>query len=353
MGTESNSPRQLEKNALNACSTRCTPRKPHGAVQDGLSVSDSAGNPQDDQDGGTTNQAQSLTHSKQDADNIYAAEKEQLAIHKLITIHQHESEGQSDEELESNSTELHGNMNSHDDCNMSEDIVSCAGAATASTTFAKQAQEAEPDIDDKAERFQYLQRSFFASKEEGGAAQALCLRVHIGRLDFKGLDHGAGGGIFEQVAFRVRVCLASSTPKWIDGEHSTPAKTAMFQRVVPQNGRYYTVVACDFDDYINLPWTVKNKLEPFPCESVAADVWLEKVTLFDKVEKLLGELGIGDGPKLDHLWLGRAVATAPPCATDTSFQNALVDATHEANYPEPNSINIGIEWVEAAHELQE
>lgn len=345
---ESNSLTQRGENALDVCSAWCTPWRPHGACQDGLTVSDSAGNPQD---GGTTNQAQSLTHSKQDADNIHVDEQQHCTLDTLSATHQDVSEHLSDEEIAFNTTELDGNMNRHDDCNMSGDIVSCAGAATAWTTFVKEAQVAEPDIDDQAERFQCVERASTASKEEEDDAEPLCLRVHIGRLNFKGLAHGAGGGIFEQVSFRVSVSLPSSTPKWIDGEHSTPPKTAAFHRVVPQNGRYYTVLACDFDDYINFPWTGKNKLEPFPCESVAADVWLEKVTLFDKVEKLLGELGIGDGPKLDHLWLGRAVANAPTSATDAPFQNTLVDATHEANYPEPSSIDIGIEWVEDAHEL--
>jgi len=225
------------------------------------------------------------------------------------------------------------------------EVVPYVSAKKAWATYNRRVHETEPEIDDKEERLLRLRNTW--NQEDGELTESCGVRLHVGVLDFKGLAYGAGGGIFEQVTFRVSVSTGTPSPKWIDGPSTSP-QAARFRRVVSDSGRYSTVVSCDFDEFIDLPWPGEYiGEEPFPPEFVVADVWLEKVTMFDTVEKFLGQLGLGDGPKLEHVWIGRATTEIPPWGEDILLRPVLVAANPEPNYPEPNSVTIGIEWVEA------
>jgi len=150
-----------------------------------------------------------------------------------------------------------------------------------------------------------------------------------------------------QVIFRVLLSLGTSAAKWIDKGPSTRALPARFRRAVSDSGRYNTIVSCEFDEHIDLPWPGEQKDEnPFPPSCVVADVWLEKATVFETVEKFLGQLGIGDGPTLDHIWVGRAAVDIPSWGVDSLPQPVSISANCQSDCPEPSSITIGIKWVE-------
>lgn len=183
--------------------------------------------------------------------------------------------------------------------------------------------------------------------EEESPKDSCSLHLYVGILDFKNLDYGLGGGIFEEVFFRVIVSCGTSVAKLSDKAPSTRALPARFRRVVSDSGRYNTIVSCVFDEHIGLPWPGEKEDEnPFPLSCIAVDVWLEKATVFETVEKFLGQLGIGDGPTLDHIWVGRAAVDIPSWGVDSVPQPVSILANCQSDCPEPSSITIGIKWVE-------
>jgi len=117
--------------------------------------------------------------------------------------------------------------------------------------------------------------------------------------------------------------------------------------VALENGRHCTIFACDFNEHVNLAWPGEKKGdEAFPPEFVAADVWLENVTVLNT---LLNQLGFSYSPKVDHLWLGRATAKIPRCSEDMLPQDVLVTGGSELNSPMPKSVSISIKWIEDRH----
>lgn len=113
-----------------------------------------------------------------------------------------------------------------------------------------------------------------------------------------------------------------------------------------KGGQHSTIVVCDFNEHVNLLWPGEDKGdEPFLPECVVADVWLEKVTTLNT---LLEQFGFSDGPKVDHLWLGRATVKIPHRGEDMLPQDVSVRGSSESNYV-PKSVSISIKWIEDRH----
>lgn len=204
------------------------------------------------------------------------------------------------------------------------------------------------------------------------------VRIHLGKLEFDSNSMGSLG-FFETVAFRVHVQLGEVLPEdsplyrpppsWTEQMPVTPPQPPKYCRSVSENGRYSARVLCDFDEALDLPWpppappseapvASDDRCQPPPeklPEKLTADVWLERVTVADRFDRVLGSLGLGSSSGVDRKWLGRALADLPPENVDeVSYPWPILDACRGTTDSYlPKTLSIGVEWVTEPLELDD
>lgn len=211
-----------------------------------------------------------------------------------------------------------------------------------------QQEEPEPQPQPRWHRREHLLRSagneLDPSRDEIDPSRARqCLRVRLGTLDF---HCNAGLGIpalFETSGMRVQLHFGASAPvRWVPyGPTTVHQQFLKFSRQVSRDGRYGVRVACEFDEEIDLPWPVGH-----PPTELAADVWLEKRTMAERLDSLLERVGLGnDLPEYERTWLGRALCRVPEQGDDVVPQGWQVLASADAVGPVPQALTVGFEWV--------
>jgi len=170
------------------------------------------------------------------------------------------------------------------------------------------------------------------------------LRVRLGTLDF---DCSTGGmGFFETSGLRVLLQLGVQAPvRWVEGAPTTQKQQSLkFNRVVSERGQYSLRVSCEFDEEIDLPWPGEGAHE-----YIVADLWMEKRTVTEWIDTVMGKLGCGTNlPEYDRTWLGRAVCRLPPQGEDMASQTYDVVPNLRVNGPMPKMLTVGLEWVGGA-----
>eukprot|EP00929_Paragymnodinium_shiwhaense_P111435 TRINITY_DN7948_c0_g1_i3.p1 TRINITY_DN7948_c0_g1~~TRINITY_DN7948_c0_g1_i3.p1 ORF type:complete len:703 (+),score=76.57 TRINITY_DN7948_c0_g1_i3:1133-3241(+) len=192
------------------------------------------------------------------------------------------------------------------------------------------------------------------SKPSSSVANINGIRVRLGVLEFQ--SAGGGKGLFDSVGFRVMLNFSDSRPsdsaagttpwlrpRWIEDGPATQPQQLKFGRHVSHDGIYTARMNCEFDEAIDLP------LSAFPpsCSRLAADVWLECRSTAERLDSMLGWIGLGSNlPEYDRTWLGRTVITLPPMGVDNMPYSWPVEVDGAANTgPSPKSLSIGLEWV--------
>jgi len=171
------------------------------------------------------------------------------------------------------------------------------------------------------------------------------VRIRLGVLDFVSRSVG-GTGMFDTVSFRATVQLGGAiddgpTPRWLDNGPHTEIKTMKFGRSISEDGRYEAKICCQFDEALDLPWPPPS---PVP-EKIAVDIWMERTTVVDHFDRVLGNLGLHTPAQADRRWLGRAVADLPPEGVDDMPFAWKVEGSGLDQAPVPQTLSIGVEWV--------
>merc|ERR1719491_1436610 len=154
-------------------------------------------------------------------------------------------------------------------------------------------------------------------------------------------------GMFDSSGIRVLLHLGGNQvqPRWHDGGPATGQQAPKYSRTVSSDGLYATRVSCAFGEEFDLPWP-KGQRAP---ERLCADVWLERRTVLERLDSLLGAVGLGSSlPAYDRTWLGRVVAPLPPEGEDVMPKAWPVvlspDGQKETSGPAPKSLSLGAEW---------
>lgn len=172
------------------------------------------------------------------------------------------------------------------------------------------------------------------------------VRIRLGTLEF--LSSSVGSiGMFDTVGFRASIQLGGSIAddgppaRWFDGGPHTEARTLKYSRSVSDEGRYSAKCCCPFDEALDLPWPPPA---PLP-EKIAVDIWLERTSVVDRFDRVLGGLGLHNPAGLDRRWLGRVVADLPPEGVDDTPYAWSVEGSGAADCPIPVTMSVGVEWV--------
>jgi hypothetical protein len=172
------------------------------------------------------------------------------------------------------------------------------------------------------------------------------VRIRLGTLEF--LSNSVGSiGMFDTVGFRAAIQLGGSIAddgppaRWLDKGPHTEARTLKYSRSVSDGGRYAAKCCCVFDEALDLPWPPPA---PVP-EKIAVDIWLERTSVVDRFDRVLGGLGLHNPAGLDRRWLGRAVADLPPEGVDDVPYAWSVEGSDTTDCPMPSTMSIGVEWV--------
>mmetsp|Transcript_11253 Transcript_11253/g.18649 ORF Transcript_11253/g.18649 Transcript_11253/m.18649 type:complete len:667 (-) Transcript_11253:50-2050(-) len=180
----------------------------------------------------------------------------------------------------------------------------------------------------------------------GSEYPASGVRIRLGTLEF--LSNSVGSiGMFDTVSFRASVQLGGSVAddgppaRWLDAGPHTEARSLKYSRSVSDEGRYSAKCCCVFDEALDLPWPPPS---PAP-EKIAVDVWLERTSVVDRFDRVLGGLGLHNPAGLDRRWLGRAVADLPPEGVDDVPYAWSVEGGGALDCPVPSTMRIGVEWV--------
>lgn len=173
------------------------------------------------------------------------------------------------------------------------------------------------------------------------SAQARAIRIRIGSMS---LATGARASLFEEVSYRVSLQLGSPAPKWV--ESATRCQHPRHSRRIAADGRYSTTVECAFDEVIDIAW--------FPAADslakIAADVWMERVSVSDRVDTMLNQFGLGSAvnPGYQRLYLGRALADRPPIGVKDHLFSWPVQSNPQTAARDaalPLAVEIAVEWV--------
>lgn len=192
------------------------------------------------------------------------------------------------------------------------------------------------------------------------------IRVRLGVLEFASGTVISNTSIFERVGIIALVQMGGGLTEggppavWIDGAPMTELFPVKYGRVVSEDGRYATRMLCAFNSaVVEMPWPPQpstnlqqqelkrepKKLQQLP-DKVAVDIWLERTTVVDRMDRALGSLGFHHPAELDRRWLGRAVAELPPEGVDDApFAWSVDGGRKEADCPQPNTLQIGVEWL--------
>mmetsp|Transcript_64947 Transcript_64947/g.101331 ORF Transcript_64947/g.101331 Transcript_64947/m.101331 type:complete len:717 (-) Transcript_64947:105-2255(-) len=171
------------------------------------------------------------------------------------------------------------------------------------------------------------------------------VRIHVGTLEFASNSVGSMG-MFDTVGFRAIVQLCGSDgndapPRWIDEGPCTGARTLNYSRAISEAGQYSAKFRCLFDDAFDIPWPPPS---PTP-EKIAVDIFLERTTVVDRFDRVLGGLGLHTPAGMDRRWLGRAMADLPPEGVDDVPFAWSIESSSAADCPVPQTVTIGVEWV--------
>jgi hypothetical protein len=170
---------------------------------------------------------------------------------------------------------------------------------------------------------------------------ASSIRIRLGMLEFVSDSVGAIG-MFDQVTFRVAVQLGSSAAKrWLDNGPHTETRTMKYGRSISNEGRYEAKFCCSFDEALDLSWPPPDPL----VDKIAVDIYIERVTVADHLDRVLGNLGLHRPADTDRRWLGRALADLPPEGVDDLPFAWPVEACRLENAPVPQTMSVGVEWV--------
>mmetsp|Transcript_144310 Transcript_144310/g.359731 ORF Transcript_144310/g.359731 Transcript_144310/m.359731 type:complete len:375 (+) Transcript_144310:80-1204(+) len=173
------------------------------------------------------------------------------------------------------------------------------------------------------------------------------VRIRLGTLDVRASNGGGGLALLETSGLRVSLQFGAEAPaRWIPGGPATRNRQSLkYSRLVSGDGQYSTRACCEFDEEIDLPWSLELQQRSQPIQ-VAADIWLEKRTVAEKLDSLLDRVGLGsDLPECDRTWLGRAVCLLPPEGEDTVPQPWPVITDVNSNGPLPKTLTVGVEWI--------
>lgn len=172
------------------------------------------------------------------------------------------------------------------------------------------------------------------------------VRIRLGLLDFISNSVGSAG-MFDTVSYRAVIQLHradaedSAQPRWLDnGQHTAP-QTMKYGRSISEQGRYESKICCQFDEALELPWPPADRA----VDKIAVDIWMERTTVVDHFDRVLGNLGLHVPAGIDRRWLGRALADLPPEGVDDDPFAWGVEGSGADTCPVPNTMSIGVEWV--------
>lgn len=171
------------------------------------------------------------------------------------------------------------------------------------------------------------------------------VRIHLGTLEFACNSVGSMG-MFDTVGFRAIVQLCGSDgnyspPRWLETGPCTEARTLKYSRAISAAGQYSAKFRCLFDEGLDLPWP-----PPLPTpEKIAVDIFLERTTVVDRLDRVIGGLGLHSPAGIERRWLGRAVADLPPEGVDDMPFAWSFEGSGVADSPVPQTISVGVEWV--------
>lgn len=171
-----------------------------------------------------------------------------------------------------------------------------------------------------------------------------CVRVRVGILYFKGGSF-AISNLFATSRFRAILHLGLDAPvRWTDVGPKTQQQTLKCSRAVYEDGRYAVRACCEFDEAFDMPLPVEG---PAP-KQLCVDVWIERRTVIERLDGLLGRVGLGEQmPAYDREWLGRIVTELPEVDEDAMpVQWPTTALNPEAGHaPQPTALSLGVEWV--------
>merc|ERR1712032_331281 len=82
---------------------------------------------------------------------------------------------------------------------------------------------------------------------------------------------------------------------------------------------------------------------------LSADVWLERRTLVEKIDSILGHIGMGSNLPDERRFLGRVTVQLPDIGADDIMQVIPVEqnrSVHDWEGPVPITLSIAVEWVD-------
>jgi hypothetical protein len=182
--------------------------------------------------------------------------------------------------------------------------------------------------------------------EVGSEIPACGVRIRLGALEFLSSSVGAVS-IFDTVSFRATVQLggaaADDVPltRWLDDGPHTEARTLKYSRSISDNGRYGARILCQFDEAIDLPWPNPSAVT----DKISVDIFVERTSVADHFDRVLGNLGLHNPAGIDRRWIGRAVADLPPEGVDDMPFAWPVEGNPVDKCPMPETMSVGVEWV--------
>lgn len=183
-------------------------------------------------------------------------------------------------------------------------------------------------------------------EETGSECPATGVRIHLGMLEFVGTSATAVS-IFDTVSFRAAIQLGGAVDeddppaRWLDNGPHTGARTLKYGRSISEDGRYGAKVCCQFDEAIDLPWPPPGAVP----DKIAVDIYVERTSVADHFDRVLGNLGLHTPAGLDRRWLGRAVADLPPEGVDDTSFAWQVEGPNLELCPLPQTMSVAVEWV--------
>jgi len=190
--------------------------------------------------------------------------------------------------------------------------------------------------------------------EEDSKATPCGVRARLGTLELVA-SSVSSLGVFDQVGFRLSTQLGGfpheggPPTRWVDDGPATDLQSLRYRRAVSDDGRYEAKVVCDFDEAFDLPVPAGF---PLP-EKICVDVWLERTTVVDRFDQVLGTLGLHSPAGIDRQWLGRAVLDLPkdgveditsPCVV-VGRQSFSEQGGSSDKGPVAKIVAVGVEWV--------
>lgn len=168
------------------------------------------------------------------------------------------------------------------------------------------------------------------------------VHVQLGCLEFEGSGGLGFPGLFETVSFRVLLQLGVQPPvRWAADARVSQPQALKYSRVISENGRYSAKLSCNLCEAF--AFTVGDSAAS---EQLAADVWLEKQTVFEHLDRILDSVGLGNNlPDYERTWLGRATVLLPPQGVEAVPQAWPVMADRSLDGPFPRSLSLAMEWV--------